>query len=206
MDDKIVYCNRNMSDEFNCQSPDGIIGRNLKSILSDASYERTVCFKEIANKTHSATVNRATLEFTINNITKKQVIQSTTIPLYSENGDVEFIFSYDVVPRSIQLKDFIKKHMADNPCKKIKLKKYQFHYEGNIVTFNTKETICALLLMSGMSSKTIAGRMNLSYRTVDDYINSIKSKLDVTNRKDIVLVLSNNSGFSDYFISHENLV
>lgn len=52
-----------------------------------------------------------------------------------------------------------------------------------------RELDCATLLLHGLTSKEIGSHLSLSYRTIEDYINSLKRKLNARNKSDLIVKL-----------------
>lgn len=59
----------------------------------------------------------------------------------------------------------------------------------NSVYLSGQQKACAKLLLKGLTSKQIAKRLNLSYRTVEAYVNHLKNKLNCQNKTELVLKL-----------------
>lgn len=58
-------------------------------------------------------------------------------------------------------------------------------------TYLSKRQIqCATLLLAGMTTKDIAMQLNLSPRTIEHYIEMIKSKLECSNKTELIIKLS----------------
>jgi DNA-binding CsgD family transcriptional regulator len=56
--------------------------------------------------------------------------------------------------------------------------------------FTSRELQCLPLLLNGFSSKQIAEYLNLSFRTVEDYINNIKQKCNTKTKNELLKLLS----------------
>lgn len=54
-----------------------------------------------------------------------------------------------------------------------------------------RELDCAALLLNGLTSKEIGSHLSLSYRTIEDYINSLKRKLNARNKSELIVKLLN---------------
>lgn len=62
--------------------------------------------------------------------------------------------------------------------------------EINRQYLSKKQTICAKLLLSGLSYKEIAANMQLSNRTVEAYINKLREKLKCRNKSELIIKLT----------------
>lgn len=62
--------------------------------------------------------------------------------------------------------------------------------EFNNVYLSKQQLICAKFLLNGMTAKEIANKINLSSRTVESYIDIIKTKLKCYNKTELILKLS----------------
>ena len=60
----------------------------------------------------------------------------------------------------------------------------------NEMNLSRQQTVCANLLLSGMTNKQIAKQLNLSPRTVESYINDLKTKLCCKNKMELIAKLS----------------
>lgn len=56
--------------------------------------------------------------------------------------------------------------------------------------FTNREMQCLPLILKGNTSKQIAEALNLSYRTIEDYIDSIKLKTGAMNKNELILLLN----------------
>lgn len=57
------------------------------------------------------------------------------------------------------------------------------------MALSKREIDCAKLLLSGLTSKEIGSHLNLSYRTIEDYISSLKRKFNARNKSDLIVKL-----------------
>jgi len=73
--------------------------------------------------------------------------------------------------------------------KKLKNKKI-VRLKDMILTFTKREFTCLQLLLQGLSNKEIANRMNISYRTVEDYIRILFTKTKSNSRRELILEFS----------------
>jgi DNA-binding CsgD family transcriptional regulator len=62
------------------------------------------------------------------------------------------------------------------------------HFKAKIA-LSKRELDCAKLLLSGLTSKEIGSHLNLSYRTIEDYISSLKRKFNARNKSDLIVKL-----------------
>lgn len=62
--------------------------------------------------------------------------------------------------------------------------------EINNVYLSKRQLECAKLILNGLTAKEIGAVLKLSTRTIEGYINSIKTKLSCYNRSELILKLS----------------
>ncbi len=62
--------------------------------------------------------------------------------------------------------------------------------EIRTIKLSQRQLDCINLLLTGATSKEIALQLNLSYRTVEDYINAVKQKFHARNKSELILKLS----------------
>lgn len=65
---------------------------------------------------------------------------------------------------------------------------YLVDYKGTY--FTPREVECAYILMQGFTAREIAKMMMISHRTVEDYINRLKYKLNACTQVDLISKLS----------------
>ncbi len=61
---------------------------------------------------------------------------------------------------------------------------------GNVL-LTSRETECLEYTVKGFTAKQIAKKLHISYRTVEDYINQVKIKLDVSTKQEMIQKLLN---------------
>lgn len=66
---------------------------------------------------------------------------------------------------------------------------YIVHYKGQDIAFSPKEAKCLKFLSIGHDTKGVATMMNISRRTVEFHINSIKSKMKLGNKTQVLVEL-----------------
>lgn len=64
--------------------------------------------------------------------------------------------------------------------------------ENFLITLSPRQQDCALLMAQGLTSKEIAKILQLSYRTVEEYINILKVKFEAKNRTHLLGMLQKN--------------
>lgn len=57
------------------------------------------------------------------------------------------------------------------------------------MALSKRELDCASLLLNGLTSKEMGSHLSLSYRTIEDYINSLKRKFNARNKSDLIVKL-----------------
>jgi PAS domain S-box-containing protein len=63
---------------------------------------------------------------------------------------------------------------------------YYFCYKGKITKLNYRQAECLTHLAMGKTAKETARVINLSYRTVEDYVNSLRNKLEINTKTELV--------------------
>jgi DNA-binding CsgD family transcriptional regulator len=78
---------------------------------------------------------------------------------------------------------------------RVQAKKYLISSELGNQHISHREYQCFKLLTQYHSAKDIAKNLKLSFRTVENYINSIKNKLGCRNKKELIQIALNNGVF-----------
>jgi len=68
--------------------------------------------------------------------------------------------------------------------------KYNFLAELYKYQFTSREIACLPLLIKGCTSKQIAEFLSISHRTVEDYVNNIKHKMNVSTKNELISLLT----------------
>lgn len=112
------------------------------------------------------------------------------LPWYNDENKVVGIFGCSIILGRDALADSLSTvsnlgllHPPENPS----------NYIGKEINNNylsKREISCANLLLSGMTYKEIAIQLNLSYRTIETYIENLKQKLHCRNKTELVLKLT----------------
>ncbi len=64
-------------------------------------------------------------------------------------------------------------------------------------TVSKREIECAYCLVDGLSAKESAKKMNISHRTVEKYIENLKTKLKCRNQKELISIVIRNLQYLD---------
>lgn len=133
--------------------------------------------------------------------TGETIIDVTIAPIVNENNEVTTIMCYGdsqmvlaSKPLAQALKLISKEHMPNI----IRASKYFININGEEVSLTKRETECCLYVLKGLTSKEIAKEMDLAPKTVDNYLETVKTKLGCFSRSDINKVLLE-SGFISHF-------
>ena len=62
-------------------------------------------------------------------------------------------------------------------------------HKNNWTTLTKRELSCAYFLLQGKSNKEIAQKLNISPRTVEDYVSNIRFKIKCKNRSELISIL-----------------
>lgn len=92
------------------------------------------------------------------------------------NEPVAFQTELQTIP--IEIIDLIKQlYVGNEDNKKLRMAKQ----------FSLRQQQCVDLLLTGMNNKEIANQLNLSVRTVEKYIATVKNRMNVRTRLELVL-------------------
>jgi DNA-binding CsgD family transcriptional regulator len=75
--------------------------------------------------------------------------------------------------------------------------KYPLAIKNKIISITSREYICLKNLLNGKTAKETAQEMNISYRTVESYLENIKEKTHSRNKIDLVSKIKDLSLFTD---------
>jgi DNA-binding CsgD family transcriptional regulator len=71
------------------------------------------------------------------------------------------------------------------------IKKYRFTDDGKEVCFSPRQMACIIGILEGKSAKGISEQLNLSIRTIENYIDQLKIKLNCARKEEVVYKLQN---------------
>ncbi len=72
-------------------------------------------------------------------------------------------------------------------------------HDNKDITLSKRQKECLLLILKGKTAKEIAKDLNLSYRTVEQYTNFLKVKLECQNRRELIERMIKNESVKEYF-------
>ncbi|RTL12587.1 MAG: LuxR family transcriptional regulator [Neisseriaceae bacterium] len=124
---------------------------------------------------------------------------SSAINKYLSNFQLldKFIQNFKLANQDLQAKLYANKTIADDwSGNELKFEsineidKYSFLTELYQYRLTTREIECLPLLIKGYTSKQIAECLKISHRTVEDYVNNIKSKMNIATKNELILLLA----------------
>lgn len=105
------------------------------------------------------------------------------------HGEVK-VWGHMIDVSDIRLIDLTVFLMKTNPCESNKLGRHQFCYmlDNNYdeIDLSQRQSECLFFLLRGKSAKSIAKLLNISYRTVESYIEDIKYRLACSSKSEII--------------------
>lgn len=100
---------------------------------------------------------------------------------FLENSDISF-FSKDQISAKSKINNV-----------------FLLSYGGHFTKLTKREAECIALLYHGLNNKLIAKKLNISYRTVEEYFSKIKTKLGCKTRLDIYRVAFHNPHVQSWY-------
>ncbi|WP_394833084.1 helix-turn-helix transcriptional regulator [Pendulispora rubella] len=114
----------------------------------------------------------------------------TKVPLYDENGDVagSIFHGRDITsPSTIELGTLLGRIHADASfAGALDQGSYLLDDSREVDSLTKRESEVLFFLIRGKSAKEIANLLSLSYRTVEQYVDAIKSKFDAHSKSDLI--------------------
>jgi DNA-binding CsgD family transcriptional regulator len=104
---------------------------------------------------------------------------------YLNNLDLLLNYGYSF---KVQAKTLIENH---EKSKIIPAGTQSHHKEINSEKLSKRQFACANLLLKGMNYREMANHLNLSSRTIETHIESLKTKLKCRNKAELILTLAN---------------
>lgn len=199
LDNKYLGCNQQFADLIGLKNPDDIIG----STGTDYFDEKILSmFKELEQRVMNT---RQPVDITHQEVfyerTGKTIMRAKMVPIFDENNEIEslLIIGYPGIPLStMPTKDALSMITPENMDYLLMAPKYPITTEFGIVKLSRREAQCALYLLKGNTSREIAEQMDLSPKTVDNYIDNMKNKLGALSKSDLISTLIN-SDFLENF-------
>lgn len=77
------------------------------------------------------------------------------------------------------------------------VKTYRFSHQGKLISLSARQVACIQGLLQGETAKSIANKLNISFRTVETYIDDVKQKVNCHRKLDLIR-------FFDKIFKHPN--
>ena len=168
-----IYCNERFAEAIGLDSPHQIIKKNDYDFF-DAQSIKKYHLGDICAIRGEPYINvlehQKRLDQTFQNLVTKT-------PLKNKNDKIN-----GVVISFLTSQNF-SRHLNEDIIKfNDQTGKYEFYIDKEKITFSKKEFAVFKLVLIGNTSRQIALKINISIRTVDDYILSLKLKLQCSNK------------------------
>ena len=196
--EQLIGCNQKFADFVGLNCSEDIIG------LTGYDFFEPELVELLRNYESKAIEQKRTVEINDEVYYKKTgftAIDVTIAPILNEKGEVASVIYYGtpiIMLSDKPWKQAIDLINQDNMFKLLRNPKYFVRLGDKQVKLTKREAECALYLLKGLTSKEIAREMDLVPRTVDNYIESIKTKLDCLSRSELAASLMNGN-FIDNF-------
>lgn len=157
-------------DRFTTQTSHSLL-KNDHSIMK---HEKVQIFEEAILQKDSSTFSQAL---------------SVKMPWYNNRNKVIGLFGISIILGKDSLADslaLIAKMGMLIPTENLSA---HIGFETKGIYLSKQQRCCAELLLEGLSTKEIAERMKLSPRTIESYIDYIKSKLNCRNKSELIVTL-----------------
>ena len=171
-----AYCNENFAMALGLDSPQQIVGKNDYDFFDEYSI----------SKYHSGDINVMRGGTYINVLEKQKRLDEafenliTKTPLKNKCGETT-----GVVISFLTSQNFANHINAEVLNLNSATNKYEFYINKEKIEFSQKEYSIFKLILIGNTAKQIGGKLCISYRTAEDYINRIKFKLQCSHKAHI---------------------
>lgn len=93
-----------------------------------------------------------------------------------------------IIPKSYESKIIEKKDDMDvtDFLSQTKIKKYPIEYRGYVSSISVRQLHCLIFVCQGLSSKEIATKLSISYRTVEKHLQLLKEDFDLNTKSDLL--------------------
>lgn len=170
-------CNQNIANLANLSSSECIIGKSIHDILEKKIAER------ITNEDETIMLNNKEkileeIGFDLEN--QPAIYLSKKIPTHNFKGEVTGLFGISINitrQKNIQLIETTLNKFSNYVIEQ----KYK-----TLPTLAKRELECLYFIIRGMTAKQIGKVLNLSFRTVESYIENMKYKFNCTNRSELI--------------------
>ena len=170
---KFIYCNDNFAQAIGLDSPQQIVGKT-DSDFFDKTYVEKYHLGDMKAINGEPFINVVESQKRLNQDFQNLVTKTPLKNIKNEiNGVVGTFLTSQSSFRSLNEEMF---HFNQESHK------YEFYADQQKISFSKREYSVFKLILIGNTSKQIGIKLNLSYRTVEDYIDSIKNKLQCSSK------------------------
>lgn len=170
------------------QTPENSQGKSLLAV-SDASSA-----KSLIDNCHEVIKAASTKIFEEQNLRQDGLLMqflSVKMPWYSDSGEIVGVMGISIV---------LGKHSLSTALSQIKSLGFldqeevvhNSPFKINNIALTKREIECLQLTVRGFTAKQIAQELEISYRTVEDYLNAVRGKAGVNSKSELIKMTIDN--------------
>lgn len=177
---RLLGCNNNQARVFDLNKND-IFSKNILEIGSILNWEEKIAIEvhqnslEVISKRHQKQIEEIVL---VNGVWKHFL--SCKNPLFDSHGNV-----VGLAGASIEVSKNCQTKIVETYLEKIE-KIITFNSNKSFPKLAKREIECLYFMIRGMTAKQIGKLLNLSFRTIETYIENMKLKLNCCNRSELI--------------------
>lgn len=174
---RYLYCNEKYAEFLNLDSPKQIIGKYDSNFFQDDLVKLYLSGdRHVLQGGSFCNIQ----EPIIYNNKKMKILISKNQVFKKNEASYGVVLSFlELNPLHYKQPDDLFKYQPEDKC-------YKFLKGDKSIYFTSREYSIIQSLFLGLSAKQIAHRLNLSTRTIEDYVQKIKNKLNCSHKHNII--------------------
>jgi DNA-binding CsgD family transcriptional regulator len=189
---KYIWCNKKFADFLNLKNQKEITGKLSTDFIKNVAIYDLNNLEQSKKLEDEAIVSKKIFkvekQVDLNHL-GTTIITGTIIPILNNDGNVDSILCYGSPFMLISDKSLTNAFKAINKVnipKIVHKPKYPINTPYGKVKLSRRETQCILYMIKGLTTKEVAVYMDVSRKTVEKYIESVKSKTGCNSRSELI--------------------